>query len=177
MNKEIVMFKAFAAAALVFVSSAHALTASSEEPIFRNAPILMDINAGLLVGGGDAMPGIDAAVRGRLNSDVDLPLFLGAETGLFFFSSAGTSGAVVPILATLSTEFGATRNVHPVVGISAGPTLATGGGFSTARFTLLVNPGIYVDLNRSMALNLLVRLGVMGSTFVALPQVGLIFAI
>lgn len=165
------MFKAFVAAALVLTSSAHALTASSEEPIFRTAPILMDVNAGVLVGGGDALPGMNASVKARLNTDV--PLYLGAETGLFFFSG----GAVIPILGTLSTEFTASRDIHPVVGVSVGPSLATGGGYSTARFTLLFNPGIYVDLSRNMALNVLARFGVIGSTFVALPQLGLIFAI
>ena len=97
--------------------------------------------------------------------------------GFFFFSGTGSTGVVIPILASLSTEFDASNTVHPMIGISIGPTLSTGGGFSTARFTVLVNPGMRFDLGSATELNAQVRFGAVGSAFVVLPQLGISFAI
>jgi len=159
---------------LLFPRVGIAAVATTDSIFSNSAPILMDVGAGVLVGGGDALPGLDVRVKARLDSAT--PLYLGAETGVFIFSGAG-SGAIIPLLGTFSTQFSLTNRVHPVIGISAGPALATGGGYSTARFAFLLDPGFIVDLQKNMALNVLVRFGAVGSSFVVLPQAGLLFAI
>lgn len=165
----------FLAVLLVPRTGIAATTGSSESVFANNAPVVMDLGAGILVGGGDALPGLDVRIKARLNTAT--PLYLGAEAGTFIFSGPGSAGAIIPLLGTFSTQFDLTNRIHPVAGISAGPALATGGGYSSARFAVLLDPGFIVDLQRNMALTALVRFGAIGSTFVVLPQVGLLFAI
>lgn len=149
---------------------------SSEGKVFRSGtPVIMDLDGGLIVGGGNALPGIDLQVTARLSTSARL--YGGGEFGLFFFSGTGGSAVVIPILASISTEFAGSDKIHPMIGISLGPTLSTGSGFSTARLTFLINPGIRMDIGGATELNAQVRFGAMGSAFVVLPQFGISFAI
>ncbi len=139
------------------------------------SPYYVDADAGILVGGGDGLPGFNVRLNGKINTET--PLFLGGEVGLFFFSNYYSSGVVVPILANLTTVFSATRQIRPQIGVSAGPVISTGDGYSTARFGLFLNPGATFDLSRDISMNVLARFGIIGSNFVALPELGLSFAI
>ena len=148
---------------------------TSEGSVFRSgSPMIMDIDGGVMLGG-NALPGVDVQFTSRLNTSARL--YAGVEVGFFFSSGTGSTAAIIPILASLSTEFDLSTTVHPMLGISLGPTLSTGGGFSTARFTALFNPGVRFEIGGSTELNAQVRFGAVGSVFVVLPQLGVSFAI
>lgn len=162
-------------ALLLFSSVIFAAPATLDTVHLARSPYIMDVNAGILTGGGSALPGVDVQVRGRLNTEA--PLYIGGEIGTFIYSNDFSSGVVVPILGSFSTDFATDTIVHPTLGVSAGPALASGSNYSTARFALLFNPGVHIHIDPTMDLSVLARLGVIGSTFVALPQVGIMFAI
>lgn len=175
------MFRLFSISTILFMAlgnpillAAPATTHTTSTNVVL-APYYLDANAGVLVGGGDGLPGVDVRLNGRLNTEV--PLYFGGEVGLFFFSNYAASGAVIPILGNLTTVFNSNRRIRPLLGASVGPVISTGSGYSTARFALLINPGVNFDLSREFSMNVLARFGVIGSTFVALPEVGLSFAI
>lgn len=159
---------------LVFSMSANAVTTRTQDSVIRyGSPTQLALKAGILAGAGDALPGMEVQIATRLNTDA--VLYGGVESGLYFYSGV-ESAAVIPILGTLFTRFTANPNIHPTLGVSAGPALTTGAGFSTARFMLLFNPGIEFDLGGA-ELAALARFGVLGSTFIAAPQLGIIFPI
>lgn len=167
-NKLIVLGLFVAQMGLSAVSTSHT---SVMQPGY---PTLLGLKAGMMVGDGDALPGIEAQIVGKLNTEV--PLYAGAETGLYFYSGAGESAVVFPILGTIYTQFTANASIHPTLGMSAGPAITTGAGFNTARFMLLFNPGINFALG-GMDLALLARFGVLGSSFIVAPQMGLVLPI
>lgn len=166
---------AFAFIALSLVSNTFAATTKSETSVLhREAPTLLAVKTGFIVGDGEALPGVNAQVVGRLNTE--FPFYGGAEMGMFIYSETGASAAVIPVLGTIFTEFEASRTIHPTLGVSAGPAFSTGAGLSAARFSLLFDPGIHFALGGADLLAQ-VRFGVLGSTFVALPQLGFAFSI
>lgn len=156
---------------MLSVQGANAAIGRSETSVLQPGhPTLLGMKAGMIVGGGDALPGVEAQVVGRLNTDI--PLYAGAEFGVYFYHSTGNSAAVMPIMGTVFTVFSASSTVHPTIGMSAGPALTTGAGFDTARFMLLFDPGVNLALG-GMDLVAQMRFGVLGSTFIAAPQLGL----
>ncbi len=147
---------------------------SSTEGFFRpSAPWIMDLDAGVMLGSGITAPGIDMMIHARLNTDIRM--FLGGEVGLFLQTSGGTN-LIIPVLANYTMEFDTTPTFHPTIGASVGVSFLTGGG-STASFTFLANPGARFDIGQNSELDVKFRLGVISSTFVVIPQVGLAFAI
>lgn len=161
---------------LLFSSTIFAAPMTTRDSVhLTRSPYMMDVNAGILSGGGAALPGINAQVRGRLNTDA--PLYLGGELGMFIYSNDFSSGVVLPIMGSFSTEFLTNTDVHPTLGVSVGPVISSGSSYTTARLAMLFNPGVHIHLDSTMDLNILARLGVIGSPFVALPQIGILFAI
>jgi hypothetical protein len=147
---------------------------STADGFFRpSTPLIMDLDAGLLLATGTTAPGVDVHVAKRLNTD--MPLFLGGELGLFLQTSGSTS-LLIPVLATFGTEFDVSPTFHPTLGLGTGVTFGTATG-SGVQFTFLVTPGARFDINSSNELNVGVRLGSMGGTFIVIPQVGLSFGV
>jgi hypothetical protein len=138
-------------------------------------PYQMDFTGGMILDNGTALPGIEAKLTARLNTN--LPLYAGGEFGFFLLSTTNNSAAVLPILGTIYTPFEVAQRVSLRMGISAGPVLATGGGYATARFAFLFDPTVLIAVADSVAFNAQVRFGVIGSDFVAIPEVGLTFSL
>ncbi len=145
------------------------------ESVYTNAPFVMDVSGGMIIGGGEALPGADIQIAGNLKAD--FPLYLGGELGLFFTTGRYSSGAVIPILAKIYTPVRISPRAYFRIGGSMGPVIATSSGYSGAGFAFLIDPAIIFGLSGRTDLSAQARFGVMGGTFVAMPQLGLTFAI
>jgi hypothetical protein len=122
---------------------------------------------------GNGLPGVNVGLSTRVSDKS--PLYLGAELG--FFMAMGTpSYDVLPLLGGLYYQFEPTAVVHPLLGVMAGPVITTGGGYSALRLGALVRPGVNFELGKSVVINAEPRFGVVGSTFVFVPEIGAIFA-
>lgn len=166
--------------AIAFAQSASAASnlprdnKTSTTGFFRpSTPWVADIDAGVMLGSGITAPGIDFTLHGRLNTEPRL--FLGATLGLFLQTS-GSTALLIPVLADFMWEFDASPTFHPTLGVSTGVTFFTSGG-STANFTFFGNPGARIDIGNQSELDIKFRLGVINSSFVVIPQVGLAMAI
>ncbi len=157
---------------LWFATAEGALSETSVGP--DSASYTATVDGAILSSNGTAAPGITASLAKR--NDVDTPLYYGAEMGLYLQSSS-LSYMVIPVMAHAFYLFEFDAPIHPLIGIIAGPVFTTGGGISAVRMGLLFRPGINVELGERAALNFEVRFGAFGSTSVAQPQLGVVFAI
>lgn len=142
---------------------------------FPESPYQLDLNGGVMTGGASALPGLDAQVSARLGASV--PLYLGAEVGMFFAAGNPSSATLIPILGTLYTSFAVSQGVGLRLGASVGPVLATGGGTSGTALAVLFDPTLLFALGSQLLVNVQARFGVIGANFVAIPQLGLTFVI
>lgn len=134
----------------------------------------------LSVGPAIDIPGSNKALPGMNFTAVTsaapgVPLYVGVDAG-FFFKNDPFIGEL-PILGTLYYEFvtgGATR---PVLGVSAGPVFGVGNNPESARFGMLLKPGVNIRMADTVGLTLESRIGVFGSQFVYLPQISASFAL
>lgn len=138
------------------------------------AETVVNVDAAIITGEGAALPGVNLGVATRISNEA--PLYLGGEFGAYI-STGYSSYALFPFLASMYYQFEPHAVVHPLVGMMAGPVLATGGGVSTARFALMFRPGVNIELGKRAVLNLEPRFGVLGSDFVFAPQMGAVFAL
>jgi len=138
------------------------------------APTVLNLDGGMMIGGGDALPGAEIGISSRISDD--MPLYLGAEFGAFLRGES-PSYAVFPLMPTIYAQFQVSPRVRPILGVIAGPVISTGGGFSSVRFGFFGRPGINFDLGRTASLKIETRFGVIGSTVIFLPEVGAVFAI
>lgn len=159
---------------LLGVSFAKAAVVTHRADVGITAPVVMDVSAGMIVGGGSALPGVSAQVAANLKTD--FPLYVGGELGLFFLTGNYSSGAVIPILGKVYTPIAISPRATFRAGLSAGPFIATTSGYSDAGFAFLFDPALIFGLG-SVDLALQARFGVVGGTFVAIPEIGLTFAI
>lgn len=159
----------------VITSFGSAYAATSRATVYSNAPWIMDISGGMIVGGGEAAPGVDVQVAGNLKTD--FPIYLGAEVGLFFTTGRYSSAAVIPMLAKIYTPIALTNAATFRVGGSMGPVIATNGSYNGAGFALLIDPVLVLNIGRTVDLAMQARFGVMGGSFVVMPEFGLTFAI
>ncbi len=150
------------------ITTVRANTLSDSFHTTPNTPL--DLNAGIIVGGLSALPGIDATVAFRLHTD--FPLYVGGQLGFFMLTATNTSGVEIPILGTLYTPMEISRRASLRMGVSTGPVIAAGNGVSSAQFAALLDPALLFAIGDGLALNVQARFGVIGSTFVVLPQVG-----
>lgn len=160
---------------LSIAPSANAAHNHSESTYHANPTTPLDLGAGFILSQGSTYPGLDVQLATRISSE--LPVYAGGEFGLFFNSGPGYTNTVVPILGTIFAKFHASRRVHPMFGVSAGPSIASGFGRTNVSFGLLMNPGVRFSLGRTTELVTQVRLGVLDAAFVVLPQVALSFPI
>ncbi len=162
---------------LVFFVCAEGMTASTLRETSRGpdtAPTVANIHAGIISGDGIAEAGIDLGIASRISDTA--PLYLGANLGIFV-ATESPSYALIPLMLNLYYQFEPEAVIHPLLGVMAGPVLATGGGFSTVRLGVLFRPGVNIELGKAAVLSLEPRFGVLGSRFVFIPQVGAIFPI
>lgn len=150
------------------------LSTKAAPALNTTAPYVMDAGVGIMVGGGSALPGVNVAIVKNVAST---PVYAGINLGVFLDASSPSSAAIIPILGTVLTEIRASEGVFPRLGVSAGPTLATGGGYSTARFALLLDPAIRFDLGSRVDLIAQASFGVIGGAFLAIPRLGIVLPI
>lgn len=149
--------------------------ATMTDSIYSNAPFIMDVSGGVIIGGGDALPGVDMQVVGNLKTE--FPLYLGGEIGTFITTGRYSTAVVIPILAKIYTAVRLSPRSHFRIGNSIGPVIASTGGYSGSGLAVLVDPAIVVGLNGKANLVAQARFGFMGGEFVALPQVGVTFVL
>jgi len=160
----------FASASAAFGASALRETANGPD----TADSVLNVGGAILSSGGSALPGADVGISVRIADRS--PLYAGAELGTFF-SLGNASYGVFPILGSLYYQFEPVSALHPLLGAMAGPVFSTGGGVSAGRLAVLFRPGFNIELGRRAAINIEPRFGVIGSSFVFIPQAGAIFAI
>ena len=108
----------------------------------------------------------------------DVPLYVGIESG--FYRWGGISTSSFPVLATLLYRLRiGESNVTPYMGVSAGVsiTAVTAGISSTkAQFEGLGRVGVEFELDRQTAIFVEPKLGILDTSFVFLPTVGIVFS-
>lgn len=138
------------------------------------ASSVLNAEAGLLGNEGGALPGANVGVSTRISGSS--PLYLGAELG--FFVAAGTpSYGEFPLLGSLYYQFEPTKFIHPLLGVMAGPVISTGGNQAAMSFGAFFRPGFNFELGERAVLNVEPRFGVVGSSLVFLPEIGVIIPI
>lgn len=136
------------------------------------APLVMNIAAGIIASNGSATPGAVIGLNTRLTERG--PIYLGGEFGAFV--ATGTpSYAMFPLLASGYYQFELGTGVHPLLGAMVGPVFSTAAG-SSVQLELLFRPGFNFEVGRRFVINVEPRLGVIGSSFVFVPQLGVILA-
>jgi hypothetical protein len=138
------------------------------------APTVMNLDGALLASEGDSAAGATIGIAQRLNAAT--PLYIGAELGLFLTTGYSTY-TIAPLLGQAYYQLELKSVIHPLIGFMAGPVISSGGTDSTLQLGAFFRPGINFELGKSAVLNLESRLGVIGSNFVLMPQVGVIFPI
>lgn len=161
---------------MVLGAATAAAANSVSSAVAVNPPLVMDVSGGVIVGGGDALPGVDLQVAGNLRA-TEFPLYIGGELGLFFVTGRYNSEAVIPILGKAYTVFHLTPRAHFRLGASLGPVIATSGGYSGSGLAFLIDPAFLFGLGSGIDMTLQARFGAMGGTFVTVPELGLTFAI
>ena len=143
---------------------------TSKVNLLKETPITLDLAAGVAVFNGTSMPGFNVGLYTRLIKTT--PVYFGLETSAFF-DTVGTQSALVPVLAGTYVEFEISNKVKSTLGLLAGPTFANNsvsGNFTA--FSLLFRPGVNFSLAQNVGLDLQARFGVIGSSFVCIPQLG-----
>ena len=132
-------------------------------------PTNISIGPAMYIPGGDtALPGFALSIATPATGDY--PLYVGVDTGFYFATGAEFAGNI-PVLATMYIEFAHGSKVSPLMGVSAGPSFGVGRDARPAVFGMVFKPGLNISLSNSLSLNIESRVGVLGSTFVFLPQI------
>ncbi len=137
------------------------------------APLVLNVAAGLLTSGASASPGMVVGINSRITHRG--PIYLGGEFGAYVVTRS-PAYAMFPLLASGYVQFELSSGVHPLLGAMIGPVFSTSGG-SSAQLEILFRPGLNFELGRNFVLNMEPRFGVMGSSFIFVPQLGVILAI
>jgi hypothetical protein len=137
------------------------------------AATVMNIDVILGVSSGAQLPGVDVGIAARMGSR---PIYFGANFGILDHGSDPTY-LLVPLLGSVYYQLEGQGNLHPLLGLMAGPVFTTGGGFDAVRLGLLIRPGINLALGNIAAINFEPRFGLIGSSFAFLPQLGATFAL
>lgn len=149
------------------------ITDTHRGPAFSST--IMNLQASILTHSGQGAPGFNVGMASQLGTEI--PVYIGGEVGMYL-ETVSPSYAIVPLLGQVYVQFATDATVHPLIGVLAGPVIATGGGDSAAAgLGMLFRPGINIDVGRTAALNLEARFGVIGSSFVIAPTIGAIVAI
>lgn len=138
------------------------------------ARTLFNSQAALLALDNSILGGLNFGINGRISNHN--PLYLGAEAGAFISNTSPTY-AILPLLGSLYYQFEPNEGVHPLLGVLAGPIIATGGTVPAVRMGLFFRPGINFEISKSAVLNIEARFGVLGSSFVFAPALGVIWPI
>jgi hypothetical protein len=159
------------AATIINTNSNTGGVSTSKVNPFQETPVTMDIATGIAVMNGVSMPGLNFGLYTRLIKQT--PVYFGIETSAFF-DTVGQTGALVPVLAGTYVEFELSPKVKPTLGVLTGPAFVVN---STApsnhtTYALLLRPGMDFVLAKNVGLNLQSRFGVIGSSFVVIPQLG-----
>lgn len=137
------------------------------------APLVMNVAGGILASGGSAFPGMVIGINARLAQQG--PFYLGGELGAFL-ATGSPAYAMFPLLASGYFQFELSSGVHPSLGAMIGPVFSTASA-NSAQLEVLFRPGVNFELGRRFVINLEPRFGVMGSSFIFVPQLGVIFAL
>ncbi len=153
-----------------------------EEPGYsgddHNARFSVGPSFGLLEG----VAGVGASTSLVFRLKANLALYVGLESGFYHWSSGGVSISSIPILPTLYYRVRISgSNVTPYFGASVGISVTIGslafyGSASEIDFMGLARPGIEFELDRQTSFYVEPKLGIIGSTFVFLPNVGVTFS-
>ncbi len=138
------------------------------------ARTVMNLDGAIMATDGQDAAGVNIGIAQRLEAAT--PLYIGAELGSFLTTGASTH-VIFPLLGQAYYQLEFKSVVHPLIGVMAGPVISTGENDFTIDLGAFIRPGMNIELGRKAVLNLETRLGVIGSTFVFMPQVGAIFPI
>lgn len=156
-------------------STAHPDSSVERVSIHEGAlPMVVNVAPAIMVTSGPALPGVNLELTARIIRSVNL--YGGVVSGGYFFT-AETFGAVIPLLPTAYFEFSPSPKVHPILGVALGPVIGAGNSTTAVRFGMLFRTGMNIYLAPDIALNVEPRLGVIGSSFTFIPQLGATFAL
>lgn len=167
------------AVALLIGSTVFAAPAGSSSVTYSEpssvANTMLSVGPALEIQGSDkALPGFNFTAVTSAASGV--PLYVGAEAGFFFTNDPKFNG-VLPVMGTMFYEFPTGAATRPFLGVSAGPVFGVGENQTSARFGMLLKPGLNIKMAPTVGLTIESRIGVFGSQFVYLPQVAAHFTL
>lgn len=166
---------------LLFVSSgvwaATSQTSTGTYATGRVANTVLGVGPALHINGdvkGKALPGMNFTAVTTAAPGV--PLYVGVDAG-FFFNNDPKFNGVLPVLGTMYYEFPTGASVRPVLGVCAGPVFGLGDNQDSARFSMLIKPALNIHMAETVGLSIESKVGVIGSTFVYLPQISAHFTL
>lgn len=195
------------AVALFFAGGAPAATTESTSNLSDAIPREDAKNGGLYMYVGPGLALYDGGTGWAVNFGAltpayeGSPLFVGADLGIDRWSTSVTqipnasvsaSSTAFQLLPTAIYRFDIAQapSLHPYVGLSFGPNILVGRGSTTVNgqpavdkssttlyIETLFRPGVFTSLTDSVALQIEPKLGLLGSTFIFLPQVNAFFRI
>ncbi len=159
-------------AALLAASSLMAAPTGSSSANFSTHSVpntVLSVGPALNIqGAGKALPGLNFTAVTAAAPGV--PLYIGVDAG-FFFNNEPNFNGVLPVLGTMYYEFPTGAATRPMLGVSGGPVFGIGENQESARFGMLLKPGLNIRMADTVGITIESRIGVFGSTFVYLPQV------
>ena len=143
----------------------------------RVANTVLSVGPSLHINGdanGKALPGLNFTAVTTAAPGV--PLYIGVDTGFFFDNDPKFNG-VLPVLGTMYYEFPTGAAVRPVLGVCAGPAFGLGDNQHSARFAMLIKPGLNIHMAETVGLTIESKVGNIGSTFIYMPQIAANFTL
>jgi hypothetical protein len=133
---------------------------------------------------GFVVPGITGSIQTRVGMLKNrFPVYAGADLDLLFMGGWGYSYLGLAPMASVTVLFPLKAMVTPTAGASMGPSFALGGsryfgyGGAGIGFAVFLRPGMLVNIDKGVDVDIQFRMGVMGGLFEVMPQAGVRFEI
>jgi len=130
----------------------------------------MHFGPGMVFGGGTRF-GVDARLSTKIVESA--PVYAGVDLGVYLTMSPFTM--MFPITPALYYKFYGNAHIIPTLGVALGPVIGVGGGNTAVEIALLFKPAMEFTVGNQTEFYFEPKLGLIGSTFVFMPNVGLIF--
>lgn len=165
------MIRIFLTAVVVSSSVLFAATGTTDMTAKASNQYYLNAGAALLTNNGSAMPGVAVDLTNEVKAVSNL--YYGWAVGAYA-QSEGAGYALIPLMAKINMAFQTTEKIQTVVGLSTGVAFATAAA-ETARFALFFEPGANIAIAKNLNLAVLPKFGVLSSSFVFNPQLGVQF--
>lgn len=176
------------ATAAISASSAGAAShGHTRASVSTSSSVPMEMNVGTLlaISGGEVWPGADFGFGARVARAGIAGFYVGGDLSNYFHVSDPFRWAIA-VLPAAYVEFIVSSLFHPRIGVSLGPVFEVVKGDlvanrfqdrNTVSFGLLFKPGVNLFFSRDLALQVEPRLGVVQSSFLFAPEIGMTIGI